>query len=77
MEKYNNTDLLERIKKTIKEKNTTQKKILINCDLSPNLFVTMKTSMPKSDNLAKIADELDVSVDYLLGRTDNQESHKQ
>ena len=30
----------------------------------------MKTSMPKSDNLAKIADYLDCSVDYLLGRVD-------
>lgn len=30
----------------------------------------MKTSMPKADNLAKIADYLDCSVDYLLGRTD-------
>lgn len=28
-------------------------------------------SMPKADNLGKIADYLDVSVDYLLGRTDN------
>lgn len=28
-------------------------------------------SMPKSDNLAKIADFLNCSVDYLLGRTDN------
>lgn len=27
--------------------------------------------MPKSDNLAKIADYLDCSVDYLLGRTDD------
>lgn len=30
----------------------------------------MKTSMPKADNLAKIADHLNCSVDYLLGRTD-------
>lgn len=27
-------------------------------------------SIPKSENLAKIADYLDVTVDYLLGRTD-------
>ncbi len=27
-------------------------------------------------SLAKIADYLDVSVDYLLGRTDNPDSHK-
>ena len=28
-------------------------------------------STPKSENLAKIADYLNCSVDYLLGRTDN------
>ena len=31
----------------------------------------MKTSMPKADTLAKIADQLGCSVDYLLGRTDD------
>lgn len=36
----------------------------------------MKTSMPKADNLAKIADCLNVSVDYLLGRTDDPVLHK-
>ncbi len=30
----------------------------------------MKSSVPKADNLAKIADELKCSVDYLLGRSD-------
>ncbi len=33
-------------------------------------------STPKSENLAKIADCLDCSVDYLLGRTDNPEVNK-
>lgn len=28
-------------------------------------------------SLARIADYLDVSVDYLLGRTDNENSHKE
>lgn len=36
----------------------------------------MKTSMPRADNLAKIADYLGVSVDYLLGRTDNLDINK-
>lgn len=34
-------------------------------------MANLKTSMPKADTLAKIADYLDCSVDYLLGRTDN------
>ncbi len=33
-------------------------------------------SIPKGDILSKIADYLDCSVDYLLGRTDNPNSHK-
>ena len=33
-------------------------------------------AIPAGDNLAKIADYLDCSVDYLLGRTVNPQSHK-
>lgn len=32
--------------------------------------------VPQADNLAKIADYLDCSVDYLLGRTDNPKINK-
>lgn len=39
--------------------------------LGQNTMANLKTSMPKADNLAKIADYLSCSVDYLLGRTDN------
>ena len=31
---------------------------------------------PTKDNLVKLADYFDVSVDYLLGRTDNPEVNK-
>ena len=31
---------------------------------------------PAYDKLIEIADILDISVDYLLGRTDNPDSHK-
>jgi transcriptional regulator with XRE-family HTH domain len=33
--------------------------------------IIRKGSMPSADKVAKIADGLDVSIDYLLGRTDN------
>ena len=33
-------------------------------------------SMVKGDSLARIADYLDCSVDYLLGRTDNPEVNR-
>lgn len=41
--------------------------------LGQNTMANLKTSMPKADNLAKIADYLNCSVDYLLSRTDNPE----
>lgn len=47
--------------------------MLTELGLNKNLISTMQArgSMPKADNLAKIADYLEVSVDYLLGRTDD------
>lgn len=33
-------------------------------------------SIPNGEAFSKIADYLDCSVDYLLGRTDNPNSHK-
>ena len=72
------TEIAERIKSTAKEKKITVKDMLISCNLKTNALFTMASggSMPKADNLAKIAEYLDCSVDYLLGRTDNPDSHK-
>ena len=47
------------------------KKLLEDIGLNKNSIATMKQYMPRSDSLAKIADYLDCSVDYLLGRVDN------
>jgi hypothetical protein len=47
------------------------KKMLGDVNLGLNTMSNMKSSMPKADNLAKIADYLNCSVDYLLGRTNN------
>ena len=59
-----------------KEKNVTMKKVLDDVGLGFNTMANMKSSMPKADNLARIADYLDCSVDYLLGRTDNPEINR-
>ncbi|MCM1507372.1 MAG: helix-turn-helix domain-containing protein [Ruminococcus flavefaciens] len=70
---FNSTEIAERIKLTAKAKKITIKDMLISCSLNKNALFTMSSggSMPKADNLAKIAEYLDCSVDYLLGRTDN------
>ena len=73
---YNSQDVSETIKNVSKSKNITIKKLLEDVGLGFNTMSNMKTSMPKADNLARIADYLDCSVDYLLGRTDNPEINK-
>lgn len=73
---YNSSNISENIKLVAKSKNITIKQLLEDVGLGFNTMSNMKTSMPKADNLAKIADYLDCSVDYLLGRTDNPNSHK-
>ena len=50
--------------------------MLSDLNMGPNTMSNFKTSMPKADTLARIADYLDCSVDYLLGRTDDPQSHK-
>ena len=70
---YNSQDVAERIKELAQKRNVSVKQVLSDIGLGFNTMSNMKTSMPKSDNLAKIADYLNCSVDYLVGRTDNPE----
>lgn len=46
--------------------------------MNKNLLSSMTTrlSWPQANNLARIADYLDCSVDYLLGRTEDPAAHK-
>lgn len=68
---YNSYKVANRIKFLASSKKISIKQLLNNIQLGPNTMSNMKTSMPKADNLAKIADYLNCSVDYLLGRTEN------
>lgn len=75
---YEPTRIAEVIKKTAKSKNIQLKEMLLSLNLNKNTLSNMYNgSMLKGDSLAKIADYLDCSVDYLLGRTDNPNSHKE
>ncbi|MDE7399579.1 MAG: helix-turn-helix domain-containing protein [Oscillospiraceae bacterium] len=73
---YNAQLVIERVQSEIKQKKETQKHVLEVCGLSEN---TLKKMTDKngiaSFSLAKIADELECSVDYLLGRTNNPQAH--
>lgn len=73
---YSSTNVAERIKELAKIRGVSVKKLLEDVGLGFNTMSNMKTSMPKADNLAKIADYLGCSVDYLLGRTENPEVNR-
>lgn len=69
---YNSPDVANKIKSYAKSKHISLKDILSGCSLGANTFSHMLHGRALAfDSLAKIADYLDCSVDYLLGRTDN------
>lgn len=74
---YSSDNISKRIKEIAKKQNVVIKIMLSECGLGANTMGNMNSGrMPLADNLAKIADYLDCSVDYLLGRTDDPLSHK-
>lgn len=67
---YVSFDIALRIKEVAKDRDVVLRQMLEDVGLSKGTMDNLRTSMPKADNLAKIADYLDVSMDYLMGRTD-------
>lgn len=61
--------LYERIKKLAEEKQKSISTVSSELGLGENSIYRFKTQRPNSVTLEKIADYFDVSVDYLLGRT--------
>lgn len=64
--------LFERIKKLAISRDKNMKEVATELGFSENLFYRWKTTDPKGVDLQKVADYFNVSVDYLLGRTDNK-----
>ena len=65
---YKSLDIAKRIKDLAKQKKIPLKELFADAGLSVSTTANMKTSVPKADNLARIADRLGCTVDYLLGR---------
>lgn len=63
--------LFERIKQLADSRGKSLQDVAETVGLSKNIFYKWKTSEPKAKDLEKVADYFDVSVDYLLGRTEN------
>ncbi len=74
---YNAQTLTQRIKEQAKKQNILIRDMLSACDLSINAIsqITDKKGL-SCFSLARIADYLDCSVDYLLDRTDNPKVSK-
>ena len=61
----------EIIKELAKRKKMSIRQLEITLGYSNGYFSKWKKVSPNSEGLRKVADYFDVSVDYLLGRTDN------
>ena len=61
----------ERIKQTAKERGLTLNQLNYKAKLKNNIIYSWKNKTPSAENLSKVADVLGVSVDYLLGNTDD------
>ena len=62
-----------RLKEIRNEKNITQIRLSIAAEVSQETISAYESgkALPSAETLIKIADFLDVSIDYLLERTDN------
>lgn len=63
--------VFERIKFLSDKQGESMQTVAESIGLSKNIFYRWKTTEPKGVDLQKVADYFNVSVDYLLGRTDN------
>lgn len=74
----NNAQSASIIKSLCKSKGVSVSTLLLHCDIRKSLMYDMEKRdyTPSSEILEKIADYLDCSVDYLLGRTDKPEVNR-
>lgn len=74
---YNNQLSANRIKSQAKAKKIALKNMLSDLDMGVNLISHLANGQNiTAENIARIADYLDCSVDYLLGRTDKPEVNR-
>ncbi|MBQ8002508.1 MAG: helix-turn-helix transcriptional regulator [Clostridia bacterium] len=66
--------LVERLKQCRKEKGYTQLQAAIYCDITEKTYQNyeLMTREPKIEILIRIADLYNVTIDYLVGRTDSK-----
>lgn len=74
---YDSQTIASRIKERTKAQGRTLREVLAQSNMSINTVSNINNGRDiNSKHLAQIADTLDCSVDYLLGRTDNPEINR-
>lgn len=73
-----NLQISIKIKEICKNKKISISSVLDACSLSKSFIYDLekRNASPSVDKIFSIAEYLDVSVDYLLGRTDDPSAHK-
>lgn len=67
---------LDRIENLCKQKGLKRQVVYTNCGVGKNFGISIRNgSEPSIGKVYALASELDCSVDYLLGRTDNPAAH--
>ena len=67
----------ERIRRLRRAEHLTQAQLAEKIGLTMRGYQDMELgSLPRYENLLRIADYYDVSVDWLMGRTENRNAHK-
>ena len=74
----NNAQLAKMIKETCKSKGISVSKMLSECGIRKGLIYDLEKRdwTPSVAIAEQIANYLDCSIDYLMGRTNNPDSHK-
>ena len=73
------TDILaKRLKQCRMEKGLTQREVAIYCDIPEKTYQNyeLMTREPKLDIVRRLADVYQVSIDYLVGRTDQKDMNR-
>lgn len=75
---FSSDKVADRIKLIAKERKRPIGVLLSECNLSKNTLSSMRSGgfLPRAETIVRIADYLDCSVDYLLGRTDIPEINR-
>lgn len=68
--------IINRIDLMAKEHGTSRNRFLSDCDSKYFVDNLLKGRVPKIDTAEKIAEYYNISLDYLMGRTDNPEVNK-